>query len=335
MDAKEISGQPAGHTGQPAVPDGQPAGLAGKIRALKENLGKVILGKADIIDLAIATLLARGHLLVEDVPGVGKTTLAHGLARSIAATFKRIQFTSDLMPSDVIGVTIYNEAAGGFEFRHGPVFANVVLADEINRATPKTQSALLEAMSEGQVSVENVTYRLPRPFILLATQNPVEYAGTFPLPESQLDRFAMSIKIGYPDEETEKAIIGKRPFELTPERLSPVVSALDVTAMQEAVEEVKVEEDLLNYIVKIATGTRTNKAIKLGVSPRGTMALHRAAQAMALVYGRDYCIPDDIKKVAVPVLAHRIIPAGYSTGETFEEPHTLIEEVIEGINVPI
>ncbi|MBI5560310.1 MAG: AAA family ATPase [Deltaproteobacteria bacterium] len=306
-----------------------------KINAVRKNIEKVILGKAGIIELAVATLLTKGHLLIEDVPGVGKTTLAHALARSIDATFRRIQFTSDLMPSDVIGVTIYNEASREFEFRHGPIFANVVLADEINRATPKTQSALLEAMNERQVSVENITYELPRPFILLATQNPHEYTGTFPLPESQLDRFTMSIKIGYPAKEFEREIIRSYPQELTAHSLSPVVTSAEVLAMQEAVEGVRVDEDLLNYIVKIAGSTRGHKSIKLGVSPRGTMALARAAQAIALAGGRDYCIPDDIKKVAVAVLAHRIIPAGYGADETSEDASRIIEEVVKGVNVPI
>jgi len=306
-----------------------------KIKSLRENIEKVIRGKTEIIELAIATLLTRGHLLIEDIPGVGKTTLAHGLARSIDATFKRIQFTSDLMPSDVTGVTIYNEATREFEFRHGPIFANVVLADEINRATPKTQSALLEAMNERQVSVENITYELPKPFILLATQNPLEYAGTFPLPESQLDRFTMSIKIGYPSGEVEKEIVKSPPGELLPGKLAPVVTSIEVLTMQDAVEEVRVEEDLLNYMVEIVSATRDRKSIRLGVSPRGTMAFFRSAQAMALVGGRDYCLPDDIKKVASPVLSHRIIPARNVMEESYEEPSRIIEDIMEGISVPI
>ncbi len=306
-----------------------------KIKALKQNLEKVIRGKSDIIELSITTLLARGHLLIEDVPGVGKTTLAHGLARSIDASFQRIQFTSDLMPSDVIGVNIYNEVTKGFEFKHGPIFANVVLADEINRATPKTQSALLEAMNEGQVSVDNVTYPLPKPFVLLATQNPVEYSGTFPLPESQLDRFMLAIRIGYPDEEVEKEIARSITTACMPEGLEPVITSNEVITMQEAAEGVKVDEDLLGYIVKITQTTRDHKAIKLGVSPRGTIAFYKASQAMALVHGRDYCTPDDIKKVAVPVLAHRIIPAQYSMEHSLQDPADIIEEVLEGLSVPI
>jgi MoxR-like ATPase len=306
--------------------------ISEKINLLRKNLERVILGKKDAIELSIATLLMKGHLLIEDVPGVGKTTLAQGLARSIAATFKRIQFTSDLMPSDVIGVTVYNEVAKEFEFRHGPIFANVVLADEINRSSPKTQSALLEAMSEGRVSVENITYRLPRPFFLLATQNPLEYAGTFPLPESQLDRFAMSISIGYPEESVEKDILRSKKIVL-PENLSPVVTTDEILDLQEAVEAVSVEEDLVEYMVRMVAETRKRKDAKMGVSPRGAQALYRASRAMALINGRNYCIPDDIKRVAPAVLSHRIIPVRYG----MEEPDRLviIEEVLSSVKVPI
>jgi MoxR-like ATPase len=305
-----------------------------KIQSLKENLGKVIRGKAEVIDLTLTALFAGGHLLVEDVPGVGKTTLAHGLARSINCSFQRIQFTSDLLPSDVIGVTIYNQSNQSFEFKPGPVFANIVLADEINRTSPKTQSALLEAMNDRQVSVDKVTHPLPRPFMLLATQNPIEYAGTFPLPESQLDRFAMRINIGYPAEEFEKEIIQSPPEALMPENLSPVISSEDVLRIQAVVKRVKVEEDLVGYMLAIAAGTRKVKTIRLGVSPRGTMALYRTAQAMAVVHGRNYCTPDDVKRLAVPVLSHRVIPA-HSMEEGIEDTGPLIEEILEGASVPI
>jgi MoxR-like ATPase len=295
-----------------------------KIQSLKENLGKVIRGKAEVIDLTLTALFAGGHLLVEDVPGVGKTTLAHGLARSINCSFQRIQFTSDLLPSDVIGVTIYNQSNQSFEFK----------ADEINRTSPKTQSALLEAMNDRQVSVDKVTHPLPRPFMLLATQNPIEYAGTFPLPESQLDRFAMRINIGYPAEEFEKEIIQSPPEALMPENLSPVISSEDVLRIQAVVKRVKVEEDLVGYMLAIAAGTRKVKTIRLGVSPRGTMALYRTAQAMAVVHGRNYCTPDDVKRLAVPVLSHRVIPA-HSMEEGIEDTGPLIEEILEGASVPI
>jgi MoxR-like ATPase len=305
-----------------------------KIQALKDNLEKVIRGKPEIIDLAVTTLFARGHLLIEDVPGVGKTTLAHGLAKSINCSFQRIQFTSDLLPSDVIGVTIYNQPEHTFVFQHGPIFADIVLADEINRTSPKTQSALLEAMNDGQVSVEKVTYPLPKPFMLLATQNPLEYAGTFPLPESQLDRFAMRIRIGYPATEREREIVQSPPGALMPESLSPVISSEDVLRIQKAVEAVKVEEDLVSYMLAIAGRTRKVNSIRLGVSPRGTMTLYRTAQAMALVQGRSYCTPDDIKGLAVPVFAHRVIPA-QSMDEGIDDSEALIEEILSSSNVPV
>ncbi len=306
-----------------------------KIQTLKANLERVIKGKEAVIELAIASLLARGHLLIEDVPGVGKTTLAHSLARSIDASFQRIQFTSDLMPSDIVGVSIFNESKMSFEFKKGPIFANVVLADEINRATPKTQSALLEAMSEEQVSVDNITHRLPSPFIILATQNPLEYAGTFPLPESQLDRFTISTQIGYPTEEVEREIISSKNTRPLHEVLSPVVTSEEITAMQDIALTVKMEEDLLTYIVKICAATREHADIKLGVSPRGAMAFHRAAQSIALINGRDYCTPDDIKRVAVPCLAHRVMQTRHAMEDSIKEPALLIEEVVEGIAVPI
>ncbi len=306
-----------------------------KIKALRGVLGRVIKGKSDIIGLAITALLARGHLLIEDVPGVGKTTLAHGLARSINCTFQRIQFTSDLLPSDCIGVTVYNAAKHEFEFRQGPIFANIVLADEINRATPKTESALLEAMNDRQVSVEKATYQLPEPFMLLATQNPLEFSGTFPLPESQLDRFTMCIKIGYPAMADEKEIIQSASSASVLKELMPVLTAAEVVSMQDLVEKVKVEDDLVTYILAIAGETRSHKAIRLGVSPRGTMTLYRAAQAFALTSGRNYCTPDDIKSLATPVFAHRIIPAASLAGEEAFDAAMLLEEILSGVTVPI
>lgn len=306
-----------------------------KIGALRNSLGKVIRGKSGIIDLAITALLSRGHLLIEDVPGVGKTTLAHGLAKCINCSFQRIQFTSDLLPSDCIGVTVYNQADHAFEFRQGPIFANIVLADEINRATPKTQSALLEAMNDRQVSVDKVTYALPSPFMLLATQNPLEFSGTFPLPESQLDRFTMCIKIGYPDAAHEREIIQSASSASVIKGLPPVLGTQEVIELQEKAGMVKVEEDLVNYILSIASATRNHSMIRLGVSPRGTMTLYRAAQAFALVGGRDYCIPDDIKILSIPVFAHRIIPALEGAGETTEDSRGLMEEILSGVSVPV
>jgi len=305
------------------------------INRLKENLARVILGKPEAIDLCICTLLARGHLLIEDVPGVGKTTLAHALARSIDCSFSRIQFTSDLLPSDVVGLTVYNGAERKFEFRPGPVFANIVLADEINRTTPKTQSALLEAMSERQVSIDRATYPLPEPFMLLATQNPLEYAGTFPLPESQLDRFTMSIKIGYPDAEHEREIIRSSPSHETPETLGAVVDTSEVELMQGLCAGVRMDDDLVGYIHAVSSATREHRAVRLGASPRASMTLYRAAQARAMVENREYCIPDDIKRLAVPVLAHRIITVGRGMDEGAGTAETVIQDILSSIDVPI
>ena len=306
-----------------------------RMSALRANLERVIRGKREVIDLAISALLARGHLLIEDVPGVGKTTLAHGLAKSINCSFQRIQFTSDLLPSDVIGVTVYNQAAHSFEFRPGPLFANIVLADEINRATPKTQSALLEAMNDRQVSIDKDTHKLPSPFMLLATQNPMEFSGTFPLPESQLDRFTMCLKMGYPDIDDERMIIQSLNSPQLMNSLGPVLSTGEVESLQGLAEKVRVDEDLVGYILAISRATRTHKGIRLGVSPRATMTIYRAAQAFALASGRDYCIPDDIKYLCAPVFAHRIMPAGKGIDHGMESSRALLEEVLSKIEVPV
>ncbi len=305
-----------------------------KTGALKENLTKVIKGKEGIIGLAVTALIARGHLLIEDVPGVGKTTLARGLARSINCSFQRIQFTSDLLPSDVIGMTVYNQNEHAFEFRHGPVFANIVLADEINRATPKTQSALLEAMNDRQVSVDKVTYPLPEPFMLLATQNPLEFSGTFVLPESQLDRFTMCLRIGYPGPEHEREVIRSAATALATRELAPVVTIKELAGMQALADRVRVDDDLVSYILAVAEGTRSHRDIRLGVSPRATTTLYRAARAHAVVAGRDYCIPDDIKALCVPVLAHRIIPEERGLNGV-ERNAALIEDVLSRVSVPV
>ena len=306
-----------------------------RISALRTNLERVIRGKRAVIDLAISALLARGHLLIEDVPGVGKTTLAHGLAKSINCSFQRIQFTSDLLPSDVIGVTVYNQAAHSFEFRPGPLFANIVLADEINRATPKTQSALLEAMNDRQVSVDKETHRLPRPFMLLATQNPLEFSGTFPLPESQLDRFTMCLKMGYPLEQDERMIIQSLNSPLVMDSLSHVLTTGDVESLQDLAEKVRVDEDLVGYILAISNATRSHRAIRLGVSPRATMTIYRAAQAFALTAGRDYCIPDDIKYLSGPVFAHRIVAASGGIDQGMEMALSFLDEILSNIEVPV
>jgi len=283
------------------------------IRRLEQNVSRALVGKPEVIRLAVVGLLARGHLLIEDVPGVGKTTLAAALARSIGAAFQRIQFTSDMLPSDVIGVSIWEPEKSEFVFKQGPLFTNIVLADEINRTTPKTQSALLEAMNEAQVSVDHSTYPLPRPFMVLATQNPREYEGTFPLPESQLDRFLLRLRVGYPAAADEKAVL-RGDTAPPPTGVAPVVLAEEVLALQEAAERVRAEESVLDYLVALVTATRRSALLTLGVSPRGSLALLRAARARALADGRDYLLPDDIKELAAPVLAHRVIVKAAVTG---------------------
>jgi MoxR-like ATPase len=309
---------------------------AQKVQALRQSIESVIKGKREAVELAIVTLLSRGHLLIEDVPGVGKTTLAYALARSFDCTFHRIQFTSDLLPSDLTGVSIYSQATGRFEFRRGPLFANVVLADEINRTTPKTQSALLEAMSEGNVSVEDRTYPLPSPFVVIATQNPIEHHGTYPLPESQLDRFLMRIRMGYPGSEDEKEILRSGISYRVAERLTPAVTVEEILEAQNQVESVRVEESLLEYLMKIVQATREHQLLDLGVSPRGAMSLFRAAQAFSFLRGRDYCTPDDFKSLAVPVLSHRVVVSSRlaSPLQVSEEAELVIRELVEEIAVP-
>jgi MoxR-like ATPase len=284
-----------------------PTATAQVVSQLQRSIARAIYGKQEAIQLALITLLARGHLLIEDVPGVGKTTLAQALAKSFHCTFQRIQFTSDLLPSDVLGVSVYNPESREFDFRSGPIFANVVLADEINRTTPRTQSALLEAMNEAQVTVDGKTLSLPRPFLVIATQNPVEHHGTYPLPESQLDRFLMRIKMGYPSHETEREILRKRVGDPPLESLEPIADVADVLSMQEAVAHVKVDSSLHDYALEIVNRTRKSEHLALGVSPRGTLMLQRAAQARAFLDTRDYCIPDDFKHLAVAVFAHRVV----------------------------
>ncbi|PYS29883.1 MAG: ATPase, partial [Acidobacteria bacterium] len=273
------------------------ATAAERIDLLQTAIERVIRGKPEAVRLAIVTLLAGGHLLVEDVPGVGKTTLAHALARSLDCSFQRVQFTSDLLPSDVIGLSVYNQHDGMFEWKPGPIFASVVLADEINRTTPKTQSALLEAMAERQVTVEGVTHPLPQPFIVIATQNPIEHHGTYPLPESQLDRFMLRLRVGYPSADDEKQILRDREHAEPLDDVQAVMSGQDVLELQAAVSEVSVDDAIVDYLMRIVTATRSSEMLDLGVSPRGTLALFRAAQALALTEDRIYCIPDDIKRL--------------------------------------
>ncbi len=297
------------------------------------NIEKVMVGKTEAVELAVIALISRGHLLIEDAPGVGKTVLARSLARSIDCSFKRIQFTPDMLPGDITGVTVYNQKSGDFEFHAGPINAQIVLADEINRATPKVQSALLEAMEERQVTVDGVTHPVPSLFHVLATQNPVEYEGTFPLPEAQLDRFLLRINIGYPTLEEEIHIIEQQQYVHPIEEIGPVVEAQDVITLQAAVRKVYVDDLVKQYIVHLVDGTRHHSSIYLGASPRGSLALFRCAQACALLKGRDYVLPDDVKKLAVPALAHRSIIS--STGQAHgRDGRASIEEILESVPVP-
>jgi MoxR-like ATPase len=309
--------------------------LADTIRTLHASIEQALVGKPEVVRLAIVALLARGHLLIEDVPGVGKTTLAQALAQSLGLSFQRIQFTSDLLPSDILGVSIFDPRKSEFEFKPGPIFANIILADEINRTTPKTQSSLLEAMNEAQVSLDHHTYRLPRPFMVLATQNPLEYQGTHPLPESQMDRFLLRIRIGYPDESHERLILRGAGAAVL-DRLRPVLSGEAVQDLQAQVEIVKVEESLLGYVMAIVQATRSHAALALGASPRGSLALVRAAQALALTEGRSYCVPDDIKQLAIPALAHRVIHRARweAAGDRHDDAETVIREILQDVPVP-
>lgn len=305
---------------------------------LKASVARVIRGKDEVIDWIIAALLARGHVLIEDIPGVGKTTLAQALSKSLNLSFSRIQFTSDTLPSDVIGVSLWRAERGEFEFLPGPVFTNVLLADEVNRATPKTQAALLEAMNERTVTVEKTRYRLREPFLVLATQNPVEYLGTYPLPESQLDRFLLRISLGYPGRDEELALLRVGGVEEELEAVRPVLDGAALLQLQAKVRAVRVAESLLTYLIELVNRTREHGGLLLGVSTRGALALHRASQALALVEGRDYVIPDDIVRLAVPVMAHRVILAGGEAREGWsrsQAERAVISEIVSATPVPL
>ena len=308
-----------------------------KIERLQAAIETVIKGKPEAVRLGIVALIAGGHLLVEDVPGVGKTTLAQAMARALHCTFQRIQFTSDLLPSDVIGLSIYNQQAGVFEWKPGPIFANVVLADEINRTTPKTQSALLEAMAERNVTAEGMTHPLPAPFIVVATQNPIEHHGTYPLPESQLDRFMLRLRIGYPSAEDERQILRDREYGDPLEELRPVMTAGEIVELQRSVAEVAVDDALVEYLMRIVAATRDSEMLDLGVSPRGTLSLFRAAQALALTEERSYCIPDDIKRLVIPVFAHRILVSTRfsSSMRRSQEAEAVLKEIMKTVSVPL
>ena len=301
---------------------------------VKTNIEKVIVGNGDVVELCLVAILCQGHILIEDVPGIGKTTLAKAIARSLGCTFHRIQFTPDLLPSDITGVAIFNQKTQEFEFRAGPVLTQVLLADEINRATPRTQSALLEAMQERQITVDGETMALPSPFLVLATQNPIELEGTFPLPEAQVDRFMLRVKLGYPSQADEESIILRFQHDDPLATLQPAVQASELLAMESEVRSIHVDESVRQYIVQIVRATRSNQAIELGASPRGSIFLHRAVQALAAIRGRAFVIPDDVKYLAPFVLAHRLLisPQARLRGRTKEE---IVSEVVDSVPVPV
>ncbi len=303
-------------------------------RRVTANVERVMIGKAPVIEMALIALLCEGHLLAEDVPGTGKTMLTRALATSVGAQFSRIQFTPDLLPSDVTGVSIYNQKSGEFEFRAGPIMAQIVLADEINRATPRTQSALLECMEERQVTVDGVTRKLPRPFLVFATQNPVEQEGTFPLPEAQLDRFFLKLSLGYPTVEEEDALLARLQFGHPIERLEPVARPDELLAMQQAVRQIHVADDVRRYITELVHATRGHEDAAIGASPRGSLSLFRAAQARAAARGREYVTPDDVKAMAVPVLAHRLVlkPESRLRGRSAER---VVQQVLAAVPAPV
>jgi MoxR-like ATPase len=308
-----------------------------KATELEKAIRRVIRGKDDVVRLALVSIFARGHLLIEGVPGVGKTTLGQALARALDCTFRRVQFTSDMLPSDVIGISVYSASDQRFEFKRGPIFTNVLLADEINRTTPKTQSSLLEAMNEGQVTVDAHSYELPQPFLVIATQNPVEHHGTYPLPESQMDRFLIRARMGYPEAAAEREILRSEAGASRLEDLRPVLTGAEVLEMQQAVKHVRVDESLVTYALEIVRRTRESEFLSLGVSPRGSQALYRAAQAMAFLDGRAYCTPEDFKPLAVPVFAHRVMVSGLyaSTLKKSEQADQVLREIVENVAVPV
>jgi MoxR-like ATPase len=307
--------------------------LATAVQRVISNVERVIVGKAEPVTFSLIAVICHGHVLIEDVPGVGKTVLTKAIARSIGCTFKRIQFTPDLLPSDVTGTSIYNQKTGNFEFRPGPIMAQIVLADEVNRATPKTQSALLEAMEESQITIDGITYRLPEPFMVMATQNPIEYEGTFPLPEAQLDRFMMNIKLGYPKDSDEMNILDTHQYHHPLDDLAQIMTAEELVNIQQQVRTIHVDPSIREYIVALANATRNHVNIYLGASPRGSLALFRASQALAGMRGRGYVIPDDVKLLTKPTLAHRIIvtPAARVRAITST---AILDEILQSVPVP-
>ena len=314
-----------------------PSSTAARAVALEQAVRTIIRGNDEVIRLALVAILARGHLLIEGVPGVGKTTLAHSLARALDCLFQRLQFTSDMLPTDVLGISVYSSVEQQFEFKPGPVFTNVLLADEINRTTPKTQSALLEAMNEGQVTLDGQSHPLPQPFLVIATQNPVEHHGTYPLPESQLDRFLLRVCMGYPKAANEREILRATAGAARLDQVRPVASGADVLAMQDEVTHVKVEDSLVDYALEIVRRTRESDALSLGVSPRGSLMFYRAAQAMAFLDGRAFTTPADFKSLAVPVCSHRVVvDARYSsTLKRSEQAEAIIRDILQSVAVPV
>jgi MoxR-like ATPase len=319
------------------VPTELQSSIGSRALALENSLRKIIRGNDEVIRLALVAVLARGHLLIEGVPGVGKTTLAHALARALDCTFQRIQFTSDMLPTDVLGITVYSALEQQFEFKRGPVFTNVLLADEINRTTPKTQSALLEAMNEGQVTVEGQSHPLPQPFLVIATQNPIEHHGTYPLPESQLDRFLLRVRMGYPQAANEREILRAEAGAARLDEVQPVATGADILSMQDEITRVKVDDSLVDYALEIVRHTRESDSLSLGVSPRGSLMLYRAAQAMAYLDGRMFTTPEDFKSLAVAAFSHRIVVnARYSsTLKRSEQAETIIRDILQAVPVPV
>jgi MoxR-like ATPase len=311
--------------------------VAGNIQKLLDNMEQVVFGKHEVVKMCVIGLLARGHILIEDVPGIGKTTIAQSIARSLDCSFNRIQFTSDMLPSDILGVSMLDPKTNNFEFRKGPIFASIVLADEVNRTPPKTQSALMEAMSENQVSIDGRTYPLPQPFMVLATQNPIEYEGTYILPESQLDRFSLRVEMGYPPTADELRIMRRRNPQMAIHDLDPVLSVEEVLALQDRVGEIIVDDSVARYMLAIVQGTRTHEQVQLGASPRGSLAFYEVCQARALVEGRDYVTPGDVKEMAVPVLSHRLLikSKGADLSMAAQERARVIREILKRTEVPV
>ena len=307
---------------------------ASRITALEENISQVLLGKQEVVRLVVVTLLSEGHLLIEDAPGVGKTSLAKAVAQSLNCEFSRLQCTPDMLPSDILGTSVFLPNRGEFEFRQGPVFTNVLLADEINRTTPRTQSALLEAMMERQVSVDGKTFSLAPPFFVLATQNPFEFEGTYPLPENQLDRFMLRIEIGYPDRSIERDVLNSHREGQPVERISPVLSTEDLIGLQHQARQVSVDDSINDYILDIVHATRAHPELSLGVSTRGALTLYRAVQSLALLEGRDYAVPDDVKRLAVPAFAHRVLCGGLIREGQRQRAQLVIEQILSTVSVP-